>query len=258
MGLTEPINLDSSIRCLTDVDIEDGQISDGLGLYNEFVGLIHEGLAQNEEKSGGEDHIYYEVIKEREVENGHQEDTGAEEKYMSSTCIQKESQINTNEGKLDRDYALGVCNRNLKRGYGENLLQGAGNSGKENDEVNVDAIAKKVCLSGKDLRRGYGDDQLQEEGNSGRENSEAKVVATTKEVGFCNRKLERGYEDDCLRDARISGKENGEAEVAEKTKKNTKVGEKRSRVLSNERKAKKKMNERKREQKRVKNKESRG
>ncbi|KAI3961609.1 hypothetical protein MKW92_032803 [Papaver armeniacum] len=245
MGLAEPVSLDSSTCCLTDMYIEDGEVPDGL--CNELAGLIHEDLAQSKEKSGGEDHIYHEVIKESEVENEHQEHTGAEEKYMSSTCIQKEIQMKMNERKLDRDYALGVCNRNLKRGYGENLLQGAGNSGKENDEVNVDAIAKKVCLSGKNLRRGYGDDRLQEEGNSGRENSEAKVVATTKEVAFCNRKLERGYEDDWLRDARISGKENGEAEVAETTKKlqNTKVGDKKPGVLSKERKAKKKMNERK-------------
>ncbi|KAI3968381.1 hypothetical protein MKW92_029297 [Papaver armeniacum] len=245
MGLTEPVNLDTSICCLTDMGIGDGQIPNGLGLYNEFVGLIHEGLAQNEEKSGGEDHTYYEVIKEREIENEHQEDTGAEEKYMSLTCIQEEIQMKTNDGKLDRDYALGVCSRNLKRGYGDDLLQGAGNSGKENDEANVDAITKKVCLSDTNVKRGYGDDRLQEVGNSGRENSKAKAAAATKEVGLCNRKLERGYEDDWLRDARTSGKGNGDAEVTETTKKNTIVGEKRSRVLGKERKAKKKMNERK-------------
>ncbi|KAI3944623.1 hypothetical protein MKW98_021081 [Papaver atlanticum] len=224
MGLTEPVNLDSSACCLTDMDIEDGEIPDGLGLYNEFVGLIHEGIAQNEEKSGGADHIYYEVIKERKVENEHQEDTGAEENHMSSTCIQEEIQMKTNEGKLDRDYTLGVCNRNMKRGYGDDLLQGAGNGGKEIDEANVNAIAKKVCLSGRNLRQGYGDDL------------EAKVIATTKEVGFCNRKLERGYDDDWLRDARISGKEIGEAEVAETTKK--------IKSSYKETKANKKMNER--------------
>ncbi|KAI3897131.1 hypothetical protein MKX03_025993 [Papaver bracteatum] len=190
MGLTEPLNLDSSACCLTDIDIEDGEIPDGLGLYHEFVGLVHEGIAQNEEKNGGADHIFYEVIKESEVENEHQEDTGAEENHMSSTSIQEEIQMKTDEGKLDRDYALGVCNRNMKRGYGDDLLQGAGNGGKENDEANVNAMAKKVCLRGRNLRRGYGDDLLQEQGNSGRENSEAKVIATTK-VGFCNRKLER-------------------------------------------------------------------
>ncbi|XP_026427000.1 zinc finger CCCH domain-containing protein 7-like isoform X1 [Papaver somniferum] len=238
MGLTEPVNLDSSIRCLTDMDIEDDEIPDGLGLYNEFVSLIHEGLAQNEEKSGGEDHIYYEVIKEREVENEHQDDTGAEENHMSSTCIQGEIQLKTNGGKLDR---------NLKRGYGDDLLQGAGDSGKENDEANVDAITKRVCLSDRNLKRGYGDDWLQEVGDSGRENSKSKAAAATEEVGLCNRKLERGYEGDWLRDSRTSGKGNGGAKATETTKKlqNTKVGEKRPIILSKEIKAKKKMNERK-------------
>ncbi|KAI3850570.1 hypothetical protein MKX03_004006 [Papaver bracteatum] len=209
MGLTEPVNLESC-SCL----------------YNEFVGLIREGFAQNEEKSGGEDHIYYEVIKEREVVNEYQEDTGAEENHI------------TNEGKLDR---------NLKRGYGDDLLQGAGNSGKENDESNVDAITKRVCLSDRNLKRGYGDDRLQVVGDSGRENSKAKAAAATKEVGLCNRTLERGYEDDWLQDARTSGKANGGAKVTETTKKsqNTKVGEKRPRVLSKEITAKKKMNARK-------------
>ncbi|KAI3919198.1 hypothetical protein MKX01_018837 [Papaver californicum] len=148
-----------------------------------------------------------------------------------------------NKEKLDRDYALGIGNRNLKRGYGDDLL--AGNRGKEID--NDDATTKKLRLSDRNLERGYGDDRLQEAGNNGRENSEAKVAATAKEVGFCNRILELGYEDDWLRDARTSGKENGEAKVAETTKKlqDTEAGEKRSRVLSKERKAKKKMNERK-------------
>ncbi|KAI3981304.1 hypothetical protein MKX01_004568 [Papaver californicum] len=248
MGFMELVNLDSSVCRLTDMDIEDGEVPDGLGLYNELVNLIHEDLAPNEEKSGGpggKDQIHHEVIKETEIENEQQEDTGEGKTYMASTFTQQEIQMKKNEGTLDRDCTLGVSNRNLKRGYGDNLLLGAENSGKEIVEANVDATTKKVCLSDRNIERGYGDDWLQEAGTIGRGNSKAKVNATIKELGFYNRKLDRGYGDYTLLDAGTSGKENGEAKVAKSAKKNIKVGEKRSRVLSNERKAKKKMNERK-------------
>ncbi|KAI3940989.1 hypothetical protein MKW92_008030 [Papaver armeniacum] len=230
--LTEPVNLDSSASLLTALDIEDGEIPDNLGLYNELVDLIHEDLAPNEEKSGGEDQSHYEVIKESEIEAQQQDDWGAVEKYMSSTCTPEEILMKKNKRKLDRDYAVGVGNRNLKQGYGDDLLLGAGNGGKEIEEANVDAPAKKARLSDRNLEQGYRDDRLQQEGNSRSENSEAKVVAITKEVELCNRKLERGYDDDWLGDAGTSGREIGEAEVAEKTKKNTKAGEKRSRVVN--------------------------
>ncbi|KAI3906972.1 hypothetical protein MKW92_023588 [Papaver armeniacum] len=243
--LTEPVNLDSSASLLTDLDIEDGEIPDNLGLYNEFVDLIHEDLASNEEKSGGEDQSNHEVIKESEIEAQQQADWGAVEKYMSSTCTPEEILMKKNKRKLDRDYAVGVGNRNLKRGYGDDLLLGAGNGRKEIEEANVDAPAKKARLSDRNLEQGHGDDRLQQAGNSRRENGEAEVAAITKEVELCNRKLERGYDDDWLGDAGTSGREIGEAEVAEKTKKNTKAGEKRSRVFSKERKEKKKMNGRK-------------
>ncbi|KAI3938568.1 hypothetical protein MKW98_016073 [Papaver atlanticum] len=243
--LTEPVNLNSAASLLTDMETEDGEIPDNLGLYNELVDLIHEDLASNEEKSGGDDQSHHEVNKESEIEAQQQENWGAVEKYMSSTCTPEEILMKKNKRKLDRDYAVSVGNRNLKQGYGDDLLLGAGNGGKDIDEANVDKPAKKACLSDRNLEQGYGDDRLQEARNSGRENSEAEVAAITKEVEFRNRKLVRGYDDDWLRDAGTSGKENGEAEVAETTKKNTKVGEKRSRVLSKERKEKKKMNGRK-------------
>ncbi|XP_026399695.1 zinc finger CCCH domain-containing protein 65-like [Papaver somniferum] len=243
--LTEPVNLNSAASLLTDMDIEDGEIPDGLGLYNELVDLINEDLASNEEKTGGEDQIHLEVNKESNIEAQREEDRAAVEKYMSSACTQEEIKMKKNKRKLDRDCAVGVGNRNLKRGYEDDLLPGAGNGGKEIDEANVDAPAKKPCLSDRILEQSYGDDLLQEAGSSGRESSEAKVPAITKEAGFCNRQLERGYDDDLLRDAGTSGKDNGEAEMAETTKKNTKAGEKRSGVPSKERKAKKRMNERK-------------
>ncbi|KAI3951339.1 hypothetical protein MKW92_031037 [Papaver armeniacum] len=197
--LTEPVNLGSSASLLTDLDIEDGEIPDNLGLYNELVDLILEDLAPNEEKSGGEDQSHQEVIKEREIGAQQQDDWGAVEKYMSSTCTPEEILMKKNKRKLDRDYAVGVGNRNLKRGYGDDLLLGAGN--------------------------GHGDDRLQQAGNSRSENGEAEVAAITKEVELY---------------AGTSGREIGEAEVAEKTKKNTKAGEKRSRVVTKERKEKKK------------------
>ncbi|KAI3847195.1 hypothetical protein MKX03_033302 [Papaver bracteatum] len=240
-SLTEQVNLDSAASLLTDMDIEDGEIPDNLGLYNELVDLIHEDLASNEEKSGGDDQSHHEVSKEIEIEAQRQENWGAVEKYMSSTCTQEEILVKKNKRKLDRDYAVSVGNRNLKRCYGDDLLRGAGNGGKETEEADVDAPAKKARLSDRNLEQGYGDDRLQQAGNSRSENSEAKVAAITKEVELRNRKLERGYDDDWLGDAGTSGREIGEAEVAEKTKKNTKAGEKRSRVVTKERKEKKKM-----------------
>ncbi|XP_026421060.1 zinc finger CCCH domain-containing protein 65-like [Papaver somniferum] len=244
-SLSEQVNLDSAASLLTDMDIEDGEIPDGLGLYNELVDLIHEDLASNEEKSVGKDQSQHGVIKESEFEARQQDDLGAVEKYMSSTCTPEEILMKKNKRKLDRDYAVGVGNRNLKRGYGDDLLLGAGNGGKEIEEANVDAPAKKACLIDRNLEQGYGDDRLQQAGNTRGENSEAKVAAITKEVELCNRKLERGYDDDWLGDAGTSGKDICEAEVHEKTKKNTKVVEKRLRVVGKERKEKKKMNGRK-------------
>ncbi|MCL7031330.1 hypothetical protein MKW94_002817 [Papaver nudicaule] len=163
-GLKKP---DSSVCILADMDIEDGEIPDGLGIYSEL--------------SSGKDQFHHEATKERGIEKEHQEE-----------ILKKKS-----ERTLDRDYSLGVCNRKLKRDYGDALLLVAGNSGKENGEANVDATTKKR------------------------------------------------YADDWLQDAGTSDKAKGETAVSETTKKSTKVGEKRPRVLSKERKAKKKMNGRK-------------